>query len=290
MDLDDYQYKALASDQRPTGDDAVIIPLLGLAGEAGTLLSEYKKRLRDGGSHAEYELQVAEELGDLLWYVSNLASKFDLSLSEIAEANLCKVNDRWNPDHRSHPPLFDGPFGEFEQLPRVFSVCFSQVSGEGRMRAIATYDGRPFGSPLTDASKVEDGYRFHDVLHLAFATYLAWSPVTRRNVARKRRSNPEIDEDQDGGRAIVVEEAAAAHAYAYARRHNLLDGINAVDFETLRTIRDITKPFEVSVRTSVEWQTAIVEGFRIFRLLLLNGGGTVNCNLVSRTMEFVAPG
>ncbi|MDQ1441715.1 MAG: hypothetical protein QOG97_1943 [Acidimicrobiaceae bacterium] len=289
MDFDDYQHKALATDQRPAGDDAVVIPLLGLAGEAGNLLSEYKKRLRDGSSHAEYEVLVAEELGDLLWYVANLASKFNLSLSEIAEANLYKVNDRWNADHRSYPPFFDHSFPESEQLPRTFEVSFTQRRLDGRMQTTAVHNGRPLGQFLTDAAATEDGYRFHDALHLAFATYLGWSPVTRRNLNRKRRSDPLIDEEQDGGRAIVIEEAAAAHAYAYARRHNLLDDVSAVDFSTLRAIRDLTAPFEVAIRTSVEWQSAIVEGFRMFRLLLKHGGGVVKGNLFDRTMVFIAP-
>jgi NTP pyrophosphatase (non-canonical NTP hydrolase) len=290
MDFDDYQYKALASDQRPSGDEAVIIPLLGLAGEAGTLLSEYKKRLRDGGSHVEYESLVAEELGDLLWYLSNLASKFGLSLSEIAEANLSKVNERWNSECRSQPVFFDSEFPKSEQLPRSLTVSFRQERTGGRLEAIATCNGLPFGNRLTDAAQVEDGYRFHDVLHLAFATFLGWSPVTRRNLDRKRRSDSDVDDGQDGGRAIVIEEAVAAHAYAYARRHNLLDGVDVVDFVTLRTIHDLTKPFEVSGRTLIEWQRAIVEGFRVFRQLSINGGGTVNCDLIDRTMDCLPPG
>jgi NTP pyrophosphatase (non-canonical NTP hydrolase) len=289
MDFEDYQQKALGTDQRPVGDGAVIIPLLGLAGEAGTLLSEYKKYLRDGGSHVEYESLVAEELGDLLWYIANVASKFGLSLGDIAEANLLKVNDRWNVEARSYPPLFDTAYREAEQLPRGFEVSFAEQVEGGRRRVIARYGDRLFGETLTDAATVEDGYRFHDALHLAFATCLGWSPVTRRNLGCKRRSDPDVDEAEDGGRAIVVEEAVAAHAYVYARRHNLLDGVAAIDFETLRTIRDLTRPFEVSVRTPIEWQTAVVEGFRIFRLLLAHHGGTVRCDLLSRTVLFDPP-
>jgi NTP pyrophosphatase (non-canonical NTP hydrolase) len=289
VDFDDYQQKAEATDQRPGGDDSIVIPLLGLAGEAGTLLSEYKKHLRDGSSHAEYESLVAEELGDLLWYLANLASKFGLSLSAIAEANLVKVNDRWNAERRSYPPYFDDAYPESEQLPRVIEVTFRQHLISGRSQLVAESEGRPFGQPLTDAAVIEDGYRFHDALHLGFAACLAWSPVTRRNLGRKRRSNQAVDESQDGGRAIVVEEAAAAHAYAYARRHNLLKGVGGVDFATLRTIRDLTAPFEVAVRTTVEWQRAIIEGFRIFRLLLQHGAGVVRCDLVEREITFIPP-
>lgn len=289
MDFDDYQQKALGTDQRPAGDDAVIIPLLGLAGEAGTLLSEYKKHLRDGGSHVEYESLVAEELGDLLWYVANLASKFNLSLADIAEANLLKVNDRWNAESRSHPPLFDVDCSELEQLPRKLDVSFTEHTEGGRCRVVARCGERVFGETLTDAADVEDGYRYHDALHLAFAACLGWSPVTRRNLGCKRRSDPYVDETQDGGRAIVVEEAVAAHAYIYARRHNLLDGVDAIDFATLRTIRELTRPFEVSVRTPVEWQKAIVEALRVFRLLLIHRGGIVRCDLLSRTVSFDPP-
>ncbi len=288
MDFDDYQYKAQATDQRPEGDDSIVIPLLGLAGEAGTLLSEYKKRLRDGKGHVAYESLVAEELGDILWYVSNLASKFGLSLSEVAEANLLKVGDRWSPDRRSHPAFFDDAFPLPEQLPRTFEVRFTQERVSDRMRVRTELNGQPYGQTLTDAAPLEDGYRFHDVLHLAFATFLAWSPVTRRNLDRKRRSDPLIDEVQDGGRAIVIEEAAAAHAYSYAHRHNLLDGVGAVDHSTLRTIQELTAPFEVSGRTSAEWQAAIVEGFHMFRLLLQHGGGTVRGNLYDRRLDFVS--
>lgn len=289
MDFDDYQHKALSTDQRPEGDDSVVIPLLGLAGEAGTLLSEYKKRLRDGEGHVAYESLVAEELGDVLWYVSNLASKFGLSLSEVAEANLLKVGDRWSPDRRTYPAFFDEAFPLSEQLPRMFEVRFTDECVGGRMQVTAELNGQPYGQALTDAAPVEDGYRFHDVLHLAFTTFLAWSPVTRRNIGRKRRSSPHVDEVQDGGRAVVIEEAVAAHAYSYARRHNLLGGVTAVDHSTLRTIGDLTAPFEVAGRTSAEWQVAIVEGFRMFRLLLQHGGGTVRGNLFDRTMDFEPP-
>jgi NTP pyrophosphatase (non-canonical NTP hydrolase) len=289
MDFDDYQFKALGSDQTPEGENSVVIPLLGLAGEVGTLVSEYKKRLRDGASHAEYKDLVAEELGDLLWYLANLASKHGLSLSGIAESNLLKVNDRWNPDRRSFPAFFDVENVVTEQLPRRFSVVFNELVDNGRRQVEVTWNGRPFGDPLTDAAVVEDGYRFHDALHIALATYLAWSPVTRRNTGTKRKSDSTADESQDGGRAIVIEEAACAHAFAYAQRHNLLKNIEAVDFETLRTIQDLVEPFEVSVRSSIEWQIAIVEGIRLFDLLLQHGGGTLHCDLVERTIEYVSP-
>jgi len=55
----------------------------GLAGEAGQVLSEYKKYLRDGDSHILFKERFAEELGDLLWYLANTATKFDLLLPAL---------------------------------------------------------------------------------------------------------------------------------------------------------------------------------------------------------------
>ena len=72
---------------------STVVPLLGLAGETGELLSEYKKHLRDGDSHLLFRERVSEELGDLLWYVANVAAKFDLKLGDIAQANLKKTRD-----------------------------------------------------------------------------------------------------------------------------------------------------------------------------------------------------
>ena len=65
--------------------------VIGLSEDPGILLSEYKKHLRDGEAHRLFKERVSEELGDLLWYIANVASKFDLTLSDIAAANLAKV-------------------------------------------------------------------------------------------------------------------------------------------------------------------------------------------------------
>lgn len=54
----------------------------------GRFLSEYKKYLRDGPAHKLFEERLGEELGDLLWYLPNVATEFGLTLNGIAEANL----------------------------------------------------------------------------------------------------------------------------------------------------------------------------------------------------------
>src|SRR5438105_13234403 len=100
MDFNSYQKEALRTDRVPVRDGAddaasLIVPMLGLAGETGQLLSEYKKHLRDGEAHRLFKERVCEELGDLLWYIANVATKFELKLGDIASGNLAKVKERW---------------------------------------------------------------------------------------------------------------------------------------------------------------------------------------------------
>ncbi|HVX14921.1 MAG TPA: nucleotide kinase domain-containing protein [Pirellulales bacterium] len=93
MNLNDYQRAAAETDRKPTqAGDPVIVKLLGLAGETGELLGEYKKFLRDGDSHLLFRDRFSEELGDLLWYLANVANHFEIELSEIAARNLARIS------------------------------------------------------------------------------------------------------------------------------------------------------------------------------------------------------
>jgi NTP pyrophosphatase (non-canonical NTP hydrolase) len=97
MQLGEYQARAKKTDKIPS-KHAKIVPLLGLVGEVGTLQTEYKKYLRDGDGYEVYEEQVAEELGDILWYVSTVATSYKLDLGKIAKDNIEKIESRWLPN------------------------------------------------------------------------------------------------------------------------------------------------------------------------------------------------
>ena len=219
MDLCTYQTRAAKTDRNPSTDQkATMIPLLGLAGEAGELLSEYKKYLRDGDSHLLFRERFAEELGDMMWYLSNVATKFGLSLEEIASQNLAKCEQRFGAS--ASDVQFDASLPDTEQFPRQFQVDFNTVHDQDdKPRMLAYYKGEPFGDPLTDNAYERDGYRFHDVFHLAFAAVLGWSPITRSLLKRKRRSNPDVDEVEDGGRAKAIEEGISALIFAFGKRN-----------------------------------------------------------------------
>jgi NTP pyrophosphatase (non-canonical NTP hydrolase) len=290
MHLDEFQRIAQETDQKPgTDDEALIVPLLGLVGEAGTLQTEFKKRLRDGAAHARFSEQVSEELGDVLWYVANIAHKVGLSLDDIAQKNLDKTRERWlkGPGQRA---LFDAGYPANEQLPREFEYTFAYSTVEG-IEKIVLLDtgGTQVGAPLTDNANKDDGYRFHDVLHLAHAAVLGWSPVFRKLLGRKRRSVRKIDEVEDGGRAWVIEEAIAAAIYEYAERHTFLESATRVDWALLRSIRRLTAGYEVRSCTAAEWEIAILTGLRVWREVRQADGGTVRGSLVKRTLEFIQP-
>lgn len=82
----DYQARAAVTDRMRATDGGMVLPLLGLFGETGSLLSEAKKKHRDAASYLGYEDSVLEELGDALWYLTILADRANLQLDDIASS------------------------------------------------------------------------------------------------------------------------------------------------------------------------------------------------------------
>lgn len=96
MNFTDYQTKSRATAKYPVIGHGVIYPTLGLVNEAGEVAGKIKKVFRDKDGEISTETREAlkAELGDVLWYISQLATELDLSLDEIAEANIAKLLDR----------------------------------------------------------------------------------------------------------------------------------------------------------------------------------------------------
>jgi NTP pyrophosphatase (non-canonical NTP hydrolase) len=294
MNLNTYQQQAQETDRVPSrhkGGDMgadLVVPLLGLAGETGELLSEYKKHLRDGDSHLLFRDRVAEELGDLLWYVANVAVKFDLKLGDIAQANLKKTRDRWGLQD-TEGRAFDAGFDEKERLPRQFEVELSEVVVKGCKKIRMRINGNKIGDDLTDNADDPDGYRFHDVFHLGYVAVLGWSPVIRKLLKRKRKSVPQVDEVQDGGRAQVLDEGVAALVFDYAKEHRWLEGVGDLDYKLLRTIKGVTSLLEVRERSLGEWQRAILLGFEVWRQVLSSGGGRILVDQDAKNLTYLGP-
>ena len=95
MDLAEYQRRSRGTAEYPR-EAWLAYPALGLAGEAGEVAEHAKKAIRDDGGliTAERRAAMSKELGDVLWYVAQLASELGLDLEEIAQANLEKLLSR----------------------------------------------------------------------------------------------------------------------------------------------------------------------------------------------------
>ena len=291
MELNEYQRLANQTDLQPeTGNfeadsRSILVPLLGIAGEVGELLGEHKKWLRDGESYKLFPERVKDELGDVLWYLSNVATKHGLTLEEVADFNLSKTSRRWHLGgaDRGTRKLFDEDFPPSERLPRQMDIFIEEESGI----AVTTIDGAKHGDPLTGERYEDDGYRFHDICRLSYASFLGWSPTMRALMRRKRKSDPNVDEVEDGGRAIVIEEGISAMVFSYAERRNFLEGAEGLSYDLLRTIKDMTSHLEVSSRTEGEWERAIMTGFDIWRQVKAKGSGRIYADLEQGTIKLI---
>jgi NTP pyrophosphatase (non-canonical NTP hydrolase) len=95
MELSEYQRQSRRTAEYPR-EAWLAYPALGLAGEAGEVAEHAKKAIRDdsGAVSEERRAAMAKELGDVLWYVAQLATELGLDLDRIAQENLEKLLSR----------------------------------------------------------------------------------------------------------------------------------------------------------------------------------------------------
>jgi NTP pyrophosphatase (non-canonical NTP hydrolase) len=97
MFLNEYQDRAATTATfTDTGILRTVYLTLGLTGEAGEVAEKVKKAIRDEGAEITQEKKndIQRELGDVLWYLSQLSRVMGLTLEEVAQANLDKLADR----------------------------------------------------------------------------------------------------------------------------------------------------------------------------------------------------
>ena len=122
--------------------------------------------------------------------------------------------------------------------------------------------------------------------HLAYAAILHWSPVLRALIKQKRKSDPKVDEAEDGGRAIVVEEGLTACIFSYAKNLNFFEGHNSLSFDLLKTVQQFVRGYEVQACPLKLWERAILKGYEVFRLVRDNNGGIVVGDRDRREIEY----
>jgi NTP pyrophosphatase (non-canonical NTP hydrolase) len=258
----------IASTQVESLDSALI--------ELGSMAAQLLKTKTDSGNIRDQLVQFAR------LYLKAMQST-GLSFEKIIKSNLIKTRGRFTEPDKDSLPDFDAKFPEEEQLPRYFEIHITQrKSGQSFLR----WNGVFIGSPLTDNIRDPDGYRFHDVFHLAHAAILHWSPTVRTLIKQKRKSDPDFDEAQDGGRAIVVEEGLTAWLYSYSKGLDYFEGHDSISFDALKTIQKFIQGYEVDKCPLKLWEDAILQGYSVFREVRSNNGGIVIGDRENRTISY----
>lgn len=316
MDFSEYQAAAsTTSTLRLGGPQGAIAPMLGLASETGSILNTYKRYLRDGIDLEANREFLREELGDLLWYASAIATSCGLNLEDVAQENLRRTRDRYDqsPAAKSFNqlPVLDAEYPDSERFPRKMIVEFvEEVTPSGHLVAAMTLVsalptafpdgpvttasgkqlgyavGRPLGDPLTDNTRHADAYRFHDAIHFGFMAVLGWSPNTRALLRVKRKSNPQADEYEDGARAIFAEEGLAAVLSRLAKRRTGFVRETSIDNEVIEITKAATADLEVEALPGWIWRRAVSQGFIAMRQLADNGGGYLVADLDARKLTY----
>ena len=311
MELDGYQRKAWRFDQQAADHPAgLTVSLLGLGGEVGDLQTSQKKRVRDGVTPSSAHETDTEAVGDILWYLAVTAARLGVDLDQAAAANLEKIAGRWAPTDSVYPSpdmpqppvggivstapaldearIFDADHLPEHRLPRQFRIVIAPDPFlPGRVRMV--WNQKKFGDPLSDNVSEADWYRYHDAFHLAYAAVLGWSPVFRSLGHLKRRDNPAVDEVEDGGRAIAIEEGLAAFLFEEGRLNDWFKHGQTVSGEALTLCRRLTAQLEARVVTQLEWERAILTGFQCWRELVMRESAALVGDLDARTLVVDEP-
>ncbi|WP_374140306.1 nucleoside triphosphate pyrophosphohydrolase family protein [Sphingomonas sp.] len=377
LTIDEYARQAALTDQRK-GKHALSFSMLGVFGEAGSLLSEVKKKQRDKASYLGYADAVAEELGDVLWYLASVARRSGLPLSAIAASaadatrlgsaadndltfhalqpahipittepttkfehrllalagqiglfvndyqsgalkkreqmmvsltqvmrqliaaandsgvtleaaavkNQHKIFDRW-PRDRTFPPPFDLSMDPEEQLPRRMTIEVFERTVRKQDYVFQKSNGVFVGDRLTDNAIEPDDYRFHDVFHYAHVAVLGWSPVVRALLRLKRKSDPKLDDSQDGARAILIEEGVTSWIFGQAQQLNFFEGVKrgGLPLDMLKHIRQFVTGYESERCPLWLWEDAILQGYAAFRFLQKHRRGRVLIDFPNRRLR-----
>ena len=379
LTIADYAARAAETDQRSDGG-SLSFPLLGLFGETGSLLSEVKKKQRDRASYLGYAAAVVEELGDVLWYLSTVAARGGIALTDIfAEAtpgphadakkkgeslsfaaiqpaiiqraaeptaafertllklagdvgllvidqeagrladspwsliarlsaitriliqasneagvtlegaavkNLSKTSDRW-PQERIYPAPLDADAEPEEQLPRDLTIEIFERQVRAQTYVFQRCNGINIGDRLTDNAMTADDYRFHDVFHYAYVAVLTWSPVIRALFRLKRKSDPKIDDAQDGARATLIEEGITTWIFGQAIELDFFANMKRGDlpFDLLKHIRQFVAGYEAERFPLWLWEEAILQGYAAFRFLRERRRGRIRIDMTNHRLS-----
>lgn len=93
MDFAEYQAQAARTAGMSQANGRLAVAALGLTGEAGEVAELVKKHL--GHGHELEQWKVVNELGDVLWYVAEVCNALGISLDDVADINVRKLQNRY---------------------------------------------------------------------------------------------------------------------------------------------------------------------------------------------------
>ena len=93
MDINEYQRAACGTAIFPK-DKSLMYLTLGVCGEAGEIAEKVKKHIRDNTSHQQLRESLILEIGDVMWYLSNLADAIHVDMAWILTENIEKIRSR----------------------------------------------------------------------------------------------------------------------------------------------------------------------------------------------------
>jgi NTP pyrophosphatase (non-canonical NTP hydrolase) len=264
------------------GEDMFELALLELAGEAGDLAKRFAGHAYDDNPDA-----LRGDIIKLLRPLGRAARAADVSLDQAGWRNIAKTLDRW-PTVEHFPPLLDDHLHVDEQLPRHLRVEIYEREVNGKKFVFQKSGGILLGDRLTDNHLPEDDYRFHDVFHLAHAAVLGWSPTTRALLKIKRKSQPKIDENEDGARANLIEEGLTTWIFETAKLHQFFANTPQLGLDLLKSVKQFVKGYEAEKLPMWLWERAILQGYGVFRELQHHRRGTVIVDMTRRELRFEA--
>lgn len=255
--------------------------LLELAGEVGAILADHH-----AGKLKDDQAALAIHLVTVLRRLIKAANEAGVTLEAAAIKNLTKIFDRW-PTARTYPAPFDEESDRDEQLPRHLVMDIFEKEVRGHAFVFQRCGGIFVGDRLTDNAVEPDDYRFHDVFHLAHVAVLGWSPVIRALLKLKRKSEPAVDEAQDGARAILIEEGVTTWVFGQAQRLDLFSKLKTGDLplDMLKQVREFVAGYEAEHCPLWLWEEAILQGYAAFRYLRKHRRGQFTVDLVNRKLH-----
>jgi hypothetical protein len=311
-----YAGMAAETDQEITaGVDplSLSVPMLGLAGEAGSLLVQMKKRFRRDSEIEDWRGFVGVELGDLLWYAATVARHSGLEFDDVGESDLERLRRSASytlVEPRADRSSFDEGFPPTERFPRQIHLRFQERTVGGQAKVTMTLLdavpnafpdgplprgkdklqgfelGKALGDEVDDNSRRVDAYRYHDAIHFGLLAVLGWSPNLRGLLRVKRKSDRVTDEAEDGARAIFAEEGIAAILAKQATVSRQFESPNLVPEDLLDLITLVVEDLEVRDLPYAMWRNAISQGFNVMRQLHEAGGGYVLADLDARSLQY----